>query len=174
MNKASIRHQLKKNHELFIDYILNLNESDFLFTKDGKWSAGQQFDHIYLSVEPLAKAMGLPKFVLKLALGKSNRPSKSFDDLVQKYKSKIEEGGKAPKAFEPKVIPFQQRKKIEKKLRSVVKKMLKNLDKFSEEDLDRMIAPHPLLGKLTLREMLYFTMYHVEYHHASVQKLVQK
>jgi hypothetical protein len=29
--------------------------------------------------------------------------------------------------------------------------------------------PHPLLGKLTLREMIYFTIYHVQHHHKLVQ-----
>jgi hypothetical protein len=36
--------------------------------------------------------------------------------------------------------------------------------KFSEKDLDTLILPHPLLGKVTLREMLYFTIYHVQHH----------
>jgi hypothetical protein len=26
------------------------------------------------------------------------------------------------------------------------------------------VLPHPLLGKLTIREMLYFTVYHGEHH----------
>jgi hypothetical protein len=35
---------------------------------------------------------------------------------------------------------------------------------WREADLDRYLLPHPLLGKLTLREMLHFTLYH-NYHH---------
>ena len=34
----------------------------------------------------------------------------------------------------------------------------------SQADLDRYRLPHPLLGKLTVREMLFFTVYH-NYHH---------
>ena len=33
-----------------------------------------------------------------------------------------------------------------------------------EEDLDRYLAPHPLLGKITLRELAYFTIYHTHHH----------
>jgi hypothetical protein len=29
--------------------------------------------------------------------------------------------------------------------------------------------PHPLLGKLTLREMLYFTAYHADHHRHSIE-----
>ena len=32
------------------------------------------------------------------------------------------------------------------------------------KDLDVYILPHPLLGKVTLREMLYFTIHHNEHH----------
>ncbi|NBX80802.1 MAG: DinB family protein, partial [Flavobacteriales bacterium] len=37
-------------------------------------------------------------------------------------------------------------------------------DNFTEDDLDKYVLPHPLLGKLTLREMLCFTIYHVKHH----------
>ena len=32
------------------------------------------------------------------------------------------------------------------------------------DDLDKYVLPHPLLGKVTLREMLYFTIHHNEHH----------
>jgi len=44
------------------------------------------------------------------------------------------------------------------------------LSGFSEEDLDKLILPHPLLGKLTLREMMYFTIYHVQHHQRIVER----
>jgi hypothetical protein len=30
--------------------------------------------------------------------------------------------------------------------------------------------PHPLLGKITAREMIYFTVYHSEHHVAATKK----
>jgi hypothetical protein len=44
------------------------------------------------------------------------------------------------------------------------------LKKFSEDDLDSIRLPHPLLGKLTVREMLYFAVYHVGHHHRQAMK----
>jgi hypothetical protein len=38
------------------------------------------------------------------------------------------------------------------------------LEGWSERDLDRILLPHPLLGKLTTREMLFFTLYHDRHH----------
>ena len=40
--------------------------------------------------------------------------------------------------------------------------------KLDEEDLDNYILPHPLIGKTTIREMLYFTIYHVQHHHKAI------
>jgi hypothetical protein len=36
--------------------------------------------------------------------------------------------------------------------------------KWKDDQLDHYIAPHPLLGKLTLRELCYFTIYHAGHH----------
>jgi hypothetical protein len=35
---------------------------------------------------------------------------------------------------------------------------------WSEAELDRYTLPHPLLGDLTMREMLCFTLYHNQRH----------
>jgi hypothetical protein len=42
------------------------------------------------------------------------------------------------------------------------------LEHWTEMDLDRCRLPHPLLGKITVREMLFFTLYHYEHHWAIV------
>jgi uncharacterized damage-inducible protein DinB len=34
------------------------------------------------------------------------------------------------------------------------------VEKWDEEELDQYLLPHPILGKLTIREMLFFTIYH--------------
>ena len=79
--------------------------------------------------------------------------------------SKIEQGGKASGRFVPQSIPFRQRENLTKQLLKLINKLVGQVDGFSEEQLDELILPHPLLGKLTLREMLCFTIYHVENHH---------
>jgi hypothetical protein len=33
-----------------------------------------------------------------------------------------------------------------------------------------LILPHPLLGKITIREMLYFTAYHVQHHENIIKR----
>ncbi|MBC7886050.1 MAG: DinB family protein [Saprospiraceae bacterium] len=170
MTKQEIIHKLNANHKLFGDYMDNLSESDFLFCHEDKWSAGQQFDHICRSVQPLSLALLLPKWVIKLWIGKANRPSKSYDELVQKYKLKLAEGGKASGRFVPLNVELNDRDNLSAKLKRTMMSLTSRLDKYSESDMDIIILPHPLLGKLTLREMMYFTIYHVLHHQESAMK----
>jgi hypothetical protein len=122
------------------------------------------------SVSPVNMAMGLPKFILTWKFGVSNRPSKSYEGLTEKYARKLLEGGKASGRFVPSPVTTDQKKKLLLQLHSLVKKLSAKTETHSEEALDKYVLPHPLLGKLTLREMLYFTAYHVQHHRELVQK----
>lgn len=164
MNNQEIAEQLLQKHLQFINYIDSLNEKDFEETHDLKWSAGQQMDHIYRAIKPLVQALQLPHIILKLLFGKANRNSKSYDELVKKYQQKLQTGGRASGRFIPQQILITQKQDLVKRLQQVIKKLIVQVNKLSENELDNIIIPHPLLGKITLREMMYFTIYHVEHH----------
>jgi len=164
MTKPEIKTRLIEGHQSFIQYIDNLSEPDFMFSPNGKWTAGKQMDHIFLSVRILCKALQLPKFFLRYKFGKSNRPTRDYDTVVKKYRDKLQAGGLAPSPFVPPAIPFEEKAQLQAKFRAKVETLCKQLDKFDEQQLDVYILPHPLLGKLPLREMMYFTIYHVQHH----------
>ena len=149
MNKEEIIRQLKERHEIFVETIDALTEDDFLFAPPEKWSAGQQVDHIYRSVATLFLAMRIPKPAIKLVIGKAKGP------------------------FIPSAISYAEKKKLIEKVRSVIEKLSNRINQFSEKDLDEMILPHPLLGKLTMREMLFFTIYHVQHHQRLMTKYLE-
>ena len=170
MNNLEIQDKLKENHKGFANLIVSLNDDDLLFSTNGKWTAGQQLDHIYKSVSALTSGLMLPKFVIRLYVGKANRPSRDYEALVAKYKLRLEAGGKATGRFIPKTVRPDQKIKLAEKLVRSIDSLCKKVDTYSERQLDYYILPHPLLGKLTVREMLYFTIYHVKHH----QKLTLK
>ena len=165
MERHKIIELLKENHGLFINYINSLTNEEFLSNYQEKWTPGQQFDHIYLSVKPVVLALSLPKPIIRFLFGKANRPSKTYEDLVKKYQIKLENGGKATGRFIPKTISLNQKETISKELSKTTNALCKKIGNFTEQELDTLILPHPLLGKLTIREMLYFTIYHIEHHH---------
>jgi hypothetical protein len=49
-------------------------------------------------------------------------------------------------------------------------RLQKALEPWNEKDLDTIRMLHPLLGKITAREMIYFTVYHSEHHVAATKK----
>ncbi len=174
MVKQELIDKLKVNHTAFTDYINRLTVEEFMLSRNKKWTAGQQLEHIRISVKPVTQALSMPKLGLKAMFGKANRPSKSFEELVAKYKLKLQEGGVATSRFIPEEVTFEQKAQLIKSVNELATKLCKQLLDYSEQDLDELILPHPLLGKLTLREMVYFTMYHVLHHHKSIEENSRK
>jgi len=86
MTKTDIQNNLLKNHQHFIAAIQSLSEEEFLLSLNNKWSAGQQLDHVYRSVKPLAMALTLPKFLPALFFGKANSHRKIILNLLRNTK----------------------------------------------------------------------------------------
>lgn len=174
MDIKTIQNQLTEKHHIFSDFVGSLSSNEFLYRKADKWTAGEQLEHILLSVRPLRQALSLPKFILKLIWGQANRAGRDYDGLVSKYRSKLESGGRATGMFIPKAVPFEKRERIRKELTHELNRLCAGLDGFAESELDKYVLPHPLLGKLTLREMIYFTIYHVQHHDMLTRKNLEQ
>ncbi len=170
MNREVLQQKLKSNHQSFIDHILSLDEAAYNFSMEGKWNAGQVLDHLQRAVSTLSLALLLPKQVFGLLFGKANRPSKDYEGLVAKYRQKLSEGGKAHGRYLPAIIPFHKRNDSAAALQKSVIAVCKRLNAFNETQLDTYILPHPLMGKITMREMMYFTIYHAEHHLRILQR----
>lgn len=164
MDKDVLVTQLGEQHQAFLAHLGRLDETTWRLQPNGKWSAGQQLDHIVRAVKPVSLAFSLPKWVPRLLFGRANRPSRSYDALVEKYKSKLAAGAKASNMFVPPPAQWEDKAAQMAALEKTVANLTKRLQRFSETELDSLLLPHPILGKLTLREMLYFTIYHVQHH----------
>ncbi|HET6768969.1 MAG TPA: DinB family protein [Chitinophagaceae bacterium] len=162
--KPQLISALNEKIDAFNNYIESLSKEQFEETRNGKWSAGQNLDHLIRSIRPLQVAYRLPKFALLILFGKTNRPSRTYDEVVTKYKTKLTAGGKASGPFIPPFIGFEKKEALIRKYKDQKQKLIAKVEKQAEKDLDTYILPHPLLGKVTLREMLFFTIHHNEHH----------
>ncbi|HET6723774.1 MAG TPA: DinB family protein [Chitinophagaceae bacterium] len=170
--KPQIIFALNQKIDAFNNYIEPLSKEQFEATPNGKWSAGQNLDHLIRAIKPLQLAYRLPKFALMVLFGRTNRPSRTFDELVTKYKTKLAAGGKASGPFIPPLISFDKKEALIRKYREQKEKLIAKVERQNEKDLDTYILPHPLLGKVTLREMLYFTIHHNEHHLESLKNRI--
>ena len=174
MKKTEIAKEFKEKANDFVSYINTLSDQDFEKVINNKWSPGQQLEHVYLSTKPIEQVYLLPKFLLNIFFGKPKRPSKSYNEVVTDYQKTLDNGGTAPCKFTPKEIGIDKKERLIKQLNNTVDKLIDKLNQKSEEELDTIFIPHPLLGKITLRELYYFTIYHILHHHKKIEENLTK
>ncbi|HTF06087.1 MAG TPA: DinB family protein [Bacteroidia bacterium] len=174
MNKSEIISSLTAHHTSFINYINGLSDDEYTVSPNQKWTAGQHVQHIILCVKPLVQVFSMDKFAIEQTFGVAHKPSRIFDDMCNAYSEKLKEGIKAPDRFVPAAVSPDQRKLQGETLTKVVQALCEKIEGFTEPELDRMCIPHPVLGKLTMREMLYNAVDHVRHHHKMVQSFVLK
>jgi hypothetical protein len=173
-DKPSIASGLDQAIEEVCAYVSKLNKQEFNFAPIEKWNAGQQLDHLIRSIKPLNLAYGLPVAILRWRFGVANRPSKSYQGLVDKYESKLAGGGRASGRFIPTPVLYEEKEKLCRRYQQEKNKLIRKISNINEAVLDKYILPHPLLGMLTLREMLFFTIHHNHHHLNLMKKYLEK
>jgi len=121
-------------------------------------------NHLVLSIKPLVYVLELNKTVLAEKFGNTARMGRSYTEMKTFYFEKLKEGGKAPERFVPDKETVRQKSELCQNIEVLVTHLGTAIEKFSEEELDTLCVPHPLLGSLSLREMLYNAIYHAEHH----------
>ena len=164
MNKQAIIEAFTKNYTSFIAYINELTNEEYSFSYQQKWTAGQQLEHIVLCVKPLVQVFSMDKEMIAQNFGLSDKASRTYEVLLSDYKEKLHEGGKAPTRYVPETVLPTQREALTEALLKMTQNLCSKIESFTEQELDTLSIPHPLLGSLTLREMLYNAIYHVEHH----------
>lgn len=163
MDKHTIAQELTAKYQAFFKQVEAFGNDKANIEANGKWSPAEHLEHIRKSIKPLAMALGLPKLAILAAGGKTSRSSAGYDDVVTQYKAKLDAGAKSTGTYEPKVTHYDVAD-LSEKTNGILAELTQKITKWNEADLDKYLLPHPLLGKLTVREMLYFTLYHVQHH----------
>ena len=149
-----------------------MNDNNFTKQPMDKWSPAEQLQHLILSTNPLTLGLKLPKASLRI-FGTNSGKSKTYQEVMKNYTAQLDQGAKATFLYTPKKIN-SSRTKMLSKWKTAYSKLLKAIDKWTEEELDKYQLKHPLLGKMTVREMLFFTNYHTQHHTKSVSSLIDE
>lgn len=166
MMKAEIISATEKIFAAFSNQCNNTGETAFFSKPTAKWSIAENVQHLIVSTNTTTLAFSLPRFLVRLIGGKPNRSSKTYEELVAKYKNKLAAGGAASGRFIPKPIKinFGKEKLLNNWTNATQKYITALQNSRTENDLDNYLVKHPLLGRITLRELCYFTIYHTEHH----------
>ena len=63
-----------------------------------------------------------------------------------------------------KVPTIKEKQYLINRLKVESKKLQYKTKKLSDKNLDTVILPHPLMGKMPVREIIMWTAYHTEHH----------
>ena len=172
MDKEAIANLLETKHNNLFTFLKTQDLEHWETGPSGKWTTGQQALHLLQSIIPLNKALSLPKFILKYKFGKANRETRCYETVITNYSNKLKDAKGL--TFGPsknmKVPKTKDKKYIINRLKIQNKKLQHKLLKWSDKDLDNYILPHPIMGKMTIREIVMWTAFHVEQHTISLQK----
>ncbi len=160
INKAEIAQAWSALSNDVVSMFGEIPESDFAVERSG-WSYAQNLDHLIKSAGAVAQALSLPKLLIRILFGKSTC-SRSSGELQSAYHAILDRGGQARGKFVP--TGSESRDQLLRKWQRISSRLLRNLQSWNEQQLDELRLPHPLLGKLTVREMLYFTQFHTRHH----------
>ena len=137
-----------------------------------RWSPAEQVRHLTRSTSPLTRAFLLPRVVLLLRFGITLRASQSYAQLVRRYEhlleSKPQAGRFAPSRDD--AHDDARRAEIMARFRDAISRLCAGVETWPEGALDRYRLPHPLLGKLSAREMLWFTVFHTAHHGGQIAR----
>lgn len=139
--------------------------ADVFFTRQGDvWSASDNVDHLIKAVKPISKALRLPRFTLHTMFGKPEKPSITYEELCQIYRDALANGAQASGRFLPDQDSpkdaGEKKKELLEQWSKASSELVSVVEAIAEGELDQYLLPHPILGKLTVREMLFFTIYH--------------
>jgi len=171
MQKEAISHLLEEKNTTLINYLESQDDTKWESGPEGKWTSGQQVLHLLQSIKPLNTAMNLPKFILKYRFGKANRAVRDFDAIVKRYQERLAEqqGATFGPSSNMKVPKLNEKQYLINSLQVEHKKLQHKTQKWRDKDLDICILPHPLMGKMPVREIVMWTAYHIEHHTKQLQ-----
>jgi hypothetical protein len=171
-SREEILAAFKSLREDGLEFWASMNPKKFAAPLGESWSPADNVRHLIKSTVPVTRALKLPGFVLRALFGRAKEQTLSYGSLRAKYRGVLAGGGKAGR-FAPKAVSTPQdevawQRELIGQCRTVVADLERAAESWDERELDLYRLPHPLLGKLTLREMLFFTLYHYTHHKENV------
>lgn len=170
-SKETLAPTLSRLHDEIVTYLEAMPTQQFVTPQGEAWSPAGHLRHLVKSVKAVAYGMGMPKLALALRFGVGFGGSRSFGEIRDVYLQAIDDGraratGRYASSSEipDGTTPEAWRASLLDRWVQAGEGLAKALGRWSEGALDRHRLPHPILGKMTVREMLFFTAYHNAHH----------
>jgi hypothetical protein len=153
----------------------SLSADELVLRVADAWTPAEHLQHLNIAASAVARGLSIAPWILRLRFGRSRRASRSFVELREDYRARLARGGRAGGRFVP---PREQLMgadittrlaELLARWQRVNARLVGALERWSERHLDRVQLPHPILGKIPTREMVFFIIYHGHHHIAAAK-----
>ncbi|MCA9989127.1 MAG: DinB family protein, partial [Anaerolineales bacterium] len=170
-----IRDSFAQEHPAVHAFFAAIPPEQFFAAPPEIWSPADNLAHLIKSCQPVLLGLKLPRLALRMRFGLAEAPSGSLAALRDRYVNvALAGGGQASGRYLPEVTDTSaaSREHLLAEWQRHGAALLTALEGWSEDDLEKYRGEHPLLGLLTIREILFFTLYHNLHHVNDVQRLL--
>lgn len=176
-SKTQIIDDLKEIQQTLHETLVNMPEDKFFTGTETEWSPADYLKHLIISVKAFAKGLTLPHDQMEALFGKADG-SKTYAELIAIYQERIDKGLRAEEVASN-ITPLNYRMPdnvddiktyLIETWNDANNRVYTGLEGWSEDDLDHYQVPHPAIGMLSLREMLFFTIHHNRIHSEDIKR----
>ena len=176
LNKSQIIEQFTIANKEIYEFYSSISEEQFFSKPESGWSPLENIKHLNSAITVVALFTRKELSFLLFLFGRGNSQC-TIPEIIKDYNDRLNSGSGAG-VF----TPFFANNKIEigkkeseiNSLQSSIQTLIEGIHHWTEEELDRTNIPHPIMGIITVREMLYFNYYHLYHHSAKVQARLNK
>ncbi|MFN4286048.1 MAG: DinB family protein [Lacibacter sp.] len=167
--------QILSSQESILDEIFRTANSvseEAFFKGNRLWSIAENMEHLRISFHKSWQLIFIPKFILKWKFGKPVHASLPYEQLEQVYRQKLAAGARAQGVYVPQLKPGQYTKaQLMERLRKSSNRYLDEIRYYWEDEhIDQYQIPHPILGTITARELMYFNIFHCWIHFNAIRR----
>lgn len=166
MHKDEIADLLEEKYHTLLNWLEQQDPEKWTSGPENKWTTGQHALHLLKSIKPLNDILSMPRFMFRYTLGTTQQKPRDYATIADNYLELLEvfkkNTNKPRKKL--KVPKIQDKRYLLTRLQVESKKLQYKTRRISDRNLDTLVLPHPVMGKLQIREILMWTAFHVEYH----------
>jgi hypothetical protein len=176
VTRASLLESISSEERDVAEFFRALTPDEFVLRVGDAWTPAEHLQHLNTAASAVARGLSISPWILRLRFGRARRPSRSFVELRDDYRDRLARGGRASGRFVPPREDLSPEQTIGRQTQLLARwqrvnsRLTAAVERWSDKNLDRIRLPHPILGKITAREMVFFIIYHGHHHIAAAKR----
>jgi hypothetical protein len=177
-NKSEIATALNQQNLELQSFLVSIPSEKFFDNSNEKWSVGHHVRHITSAVNRVAQGLANPGVLPKREPATASR---DFVTLKQTYLDTLQNTPVETLRQFGSRVTLEEHDNLEayktlmiSSFADAITNFNTALEGFDEEHFEALGMPHPLLGIISSREMVFFIVYHNTHHHNGIQKLLEQ